>query len=282
LFATSASESKVRALAGWIEVLFLCKGRFDKRTTEIRLRTKPPDVSRYRTGNVLPTKHTGRQEISEEDAERTWRPFSRSPKKCVRQCSREQHIKKTIVHNFLHKRLRFRAYKLHLLQQIKEEDKCYALICYLCSGSVSRGYRLSERSCFHGPMVWLTGTIAAYGNWESQRTYPACQWLCENQCLMWLAPLQNFRNFLFFSLRPLLMLPPTLACLRSTPFCRWRKKMTIFNMTVFLPITATSFVTHWKRGSLVSGLDGKARSLGRRGPPIWRLSISSCGVMSRA
>jgi hypothetical protein len=87
---------------------------------------------------------------------------------------------------------------------------------------------------------------------------------------------------LFFSLRPLLMLPHTLTFLRTVPSHSWmRMELQFFNITVLLVIMVTSFMTHSTWGFLVVGLYGEVQSLGLQGHLIWLLLIPFFGVMWR-
>jgi hypothetical protein len=74
------------------------------------------------------------------------------------------------------------------------------------------------------------------------------------------------------------MLPSILTCLRSVPE---EDGVEVFNMMVLLPFMTTYVMIH-SRGSLVSGLAGEARSIGRHGHLICHPLICSCGVQSRA
>lgn len=120
-------------------------------------------------------------------------PFHEVPQKSVRQRSRELRITKTTFHNVLHKRLHLHAYQLQLLQQITGRRQSATLwFFYLCSGSASKVYGLFERSYLlersYLPHQWRGKQIQHVVNLISHRNYPACQWVCKNQCLVWLAP----------------------------------------------------------------------------------------------
>ena len=58
----------------------------------------------------------------EETVDRVHESFSRSPRKSIRQASRELRVPHSTVHNIVHKRLCLRAYKLQLLHHIKPDD----------------------------------------------------------------------------------------------------------------------------------------------------------------
>ena len=65
--------------------------------------------------------HAGKhpqQHVTEETMDRVRESFSRSPRKSIRQASRELGVPRSTVHNIAHKRLRLRAYKLQLLHHI--------------------------------------------------------------------------------------------------------------------------------------------------------------------
>jgi hypothetical protein len=70
--------------------------------------------------------HTGKhpkQHVTEETVDRVHESFSRSPRKSIRQASRELGVPRLTVHNIVHKHLRLRAYKLQHLHHIKPDDQ---------------------------------------------------------------------------------------------------------------------------------------------------------------
>jgi hypothetical protein len=71
--------------------------------------------------------HAGKhpkQHVMEETVDRVRESFSRSPRKSIRQASRELGVPRSTVHDIIHERLRLRAYKLQLLHHIKPDDHC--------------------------------------------------------------------------------------------------------------------------------------------------------------
>jgi transposase len=81
------------------------------------------DKTLRETGNLI--SHAGKhpkQHVTEETVDSARESFSRSPRKSIRQASRELGVPRSTVHNIVHKRLRSRAYKLQLLRHIKPDD----------------------------------------------------------------------------------------------------------------------------------------------------------------
>lgn len=74
------------------------------------------------TGCLCKNKSTGRPR-SEETVDRVRQSFVRSPQKSVRKASRELALPKSTVWDVLNKRLKFKAYKLTLVQALTENDK---------------------------------------------------------------------------------------------------------------------------------------------------------------
>lgn len=91
----------------------------------------PPDknsIKRWHTqlmetGCLCKGKSTGRPSHSEETVDRVRQSFLRSPMKSVRKASRELALPRSTVWDVLHKRLKFKAYKLTLVQALTENDK---------------------------------------------------------------------------------------------------------------------------------------------------------------
>jgi len=74
-------------------------------------------------GNLI--SHAGKhpkQHVTEQTVDRVRKSFSRSPRKSIRQASRELGVPHSTVHNIVHKRLQLHAYKLQLLLHIKPDD----------------------------------------------------------------------------------------------------------------------------------------------------------------
>ena len=74
------------------------------------------------TGTVEKQKSTGRPRTS-EDVERIRQSCIRSPKKSIPRRSVTLGIPKSTIHNILHKRLRFHAYKIQLKQEFKPDER---------------------------------------------------------------------------------------------------------------------------------------------------------------
>jgi len=60
--------------------------------------------------------------VTEETVDRVRESFSRSPRKSIRQASREIGVPRSTLHDIVHKHLCLRAYKLQLLHHIKSDD----------------------------------------------------------------------------------------------------------------------------------------------------------------
>ncbi|PSN38692.1 hypothetical protein C0J52_17283 [Blattella germanica] len=67
--------------------------------------------------------HSGRPSVSVEVVKRVRETFLRSPKKSTRRASRELQIPTSTVKKILRTRLRFRPYKLQLVQKLQPQDK---------------------------------------------------------------------------------------------------------------------------------------------------------------
>jgi hypothetical protein len=62
--------------------------------------------------------------VTDETVGRVRESFSRSPRKSIRQASRELGVPRLTDHDIVHKRLHLRAYKIQLLHHIKPEYHC--------------------------------------------------------------------------------------------------------------------------------------------------------------
>lgn len=103
-------------------------------TVQRKYRTKygkpPPPVNSIKrwlktfmeTGSVEKRKSSGRPRTSNETVAAIQDVFDRSPSTSVRRASRELHIPRSTLHDVLHKRLRLRAYKIQMAQQLKTCD----------------------------------------------------------------------------------------------------------------------------------------------------------------
>lgn len=74
------------------------------------------------TGSVLDRHRSGRRSTSESDVDRIHQSFARSPRKSVRTASMELRIPRSTVHDVLHKKLRLRAYKVQITQELQVND----------------------------------------------------------------------------------------------------------------------------------------------------------------
>lgn len=75
------------------------------------------------TGCLCKGKSSGRPRVSNEDVERIRQSFTRSPQKSTRRAGRELNIPSTSVWRVLRRRLRFKPYRIQLLQALHEGDK---------------------------------------------------------------------------------------------------------------------------------------------------------------
>jgi hypothetical protein len=75
------------------------------------------------TGSVLRRKGSGNRALVPDRFEAILQAFQRSPRKSIRSASLELRIPRSTVHDVLHKRLRLRAYKIQLVQKLRENDK---------------------------------------------------------------------------------------------------------------------------------------------------------------
>lgn len=90
----------------------------------------PPDVKSIKawyekfknTGSVADLPRSGRPRTSADRVEAVRQSFLRSPKKSVRMASRELQMPKSSLHDILHKRLMFRAYKVQIVQALLPND----------------------------------------------------------------------------------------------------------------------------------------------------------------
>jgi hypothetical protein len=76
-----------------------------------------------RNGCICKKKSTGRPSVSNEVVEQVRESFTRSPQKSTVKCSRELGIPQPTVWKILRKRIKFKPYKLQLLQALKQNDK---------------------------------------------------------------------------------------------------------------------------------------------------------------
>ena len=92
---------------------------------------KPPARSTIRawhekfmeTGSMLQRKGASRPQISEEEIESVQVAYTRSSRKSIRRASTQLQIPRSTILKVLHRNLRLYAYKEHLLQALKPEDK---------------------------------------------------------------------------------------------------------------------------------------------------------------
>ena len=75
-----------------------------------------------KTGSVLQRKGAGRPQISEE-TESVRVAHTRKPRKSIRGASTQLQIRRSTIHKVFHRNLQLYAYKVHLLQTLKPEDK---------------------------------------------------------------------------------------------------------------------------------------------------------------
>ena len=73
--------------------------------------------------SVQQRKEAGRSQISEEETESVRVVYTRSPRKSIRQAFTQLQIPRSTIHKVLRRKLRLYAYKVHLLQALKPEDK---------------------------------------------------------------------------------------------------------------------------------------------------------------
>jgi len=74
-------------------------------------------------GCLCTPKSPGRPSTSAEMVEQVHEAFQRIPQKSARRASLESHIPQTTVWRILRKRLRFKPYKLQLVQALRKGDK---------------------------------------------------------------------------------------------------------------------------------------------------------------
>lgn len=108
------------------------------------------------TGSVLHQKGAGRPRTSEENVERVREAFHQSPKKSVRTASRQLQMPRSTVHKVLRKVLKFKAYKVQLLHEIKANDKpkrmefaVYMLDRIVNEGAFLKNILFSDEATFH-------------------------------------------------------------------------------------------------------------------------------------
>jgi hypothetical protein len=95
----------------------------------------PPDknsIKRWHTqlmetGCLCKGKSTGRPSHSEETVDRVRQSFLRSAMTSVRKASRELALPRSTFWDVLYKRLKFKAYKLTLVQALTENDKQFRI-----------------------------------------------------------------------------------------------------------------------------------------------------------
>jgi hypothetical protein len=73
-------------------------------------------------GSVLRRKGSGNQAVVPDSVEAIQEAFQHSPRKPICRASHELRIPRSTVHDVVHKRLRLRACKIQLLQNLKEND----------------------------------------------------------------------------------------------------------------------------------------------------------------
>jgi hypothetical protein len=75
------------------------------------------------TGSVLRKKGSGNRALAPDSFEAILQDFQRSSRKSIRSANLELRIPRSTVHDVEHKRLRLRAYKIQLVQKLRENDK---------------------------------------------------------------------------------------------------------------------------------------------------------------
>uniref|UniRef100_A0A1B6F3H6 Uncharacterized protein n=1 Tax=Cuerna arida TaxID=1464854 RepID=A0A1B6F3H6_9HEMI len=108
-----------------------------------------------RNGCICKKKSTGRPSVSNEVVEQVRESFMRSPQKSTVKCSRELGVPQPTVWKILRKRLKFKPYKLQLLQALKENDKVKRLnFCESMQGLMKdedfvKHFVFSDEATFH-------------------------------------------------------------------------------------------------------------------------------------
>ena len=74
------------------------------------------------TGSILDRKRSGRPSIDVETVDALRVAFHRCPRKSIRVASNEVSNPRSTIHKVLHKRLRLHAYKLQIVQALKQDD----------------------------------------------------------------------------------------------------------------------------------------------------------------
>lgn len=159
---------------------------------------KAPTTKQIRTwhqkfqekGCLCIPKSPGRPSTSAETVEQVREAFLRSPRKSVRRASVETHIPQTTVWRILRKRLRFKPYKLQLVQALREGDKrkrkefCVEMLDKLEEDDFDDRLVFSDEATFHtsGKVnkhnVRIWGEENPHGTVEHERDSPKVNVFC--------------------------------------------------------------------------------------------------------
>ena len=120
------------------------------------------------TETVFDTRRSGRPRTSEENIERVWQAFQRSPMKSIRIAARQLELPCSTVHKVLHKNLRLYAYEVqmkalqpndmprrkefavNMLQQISENEAFLKRVCF----SNEATFHVSGKLNKHNVRIW--------------------------------------------------------------------------------------------------------------------------------
>jgi hypothetical protein len=127
------------------------------------------------TGSVLRRKGSSNRAVAPDRVEAIQEAFQCSLRKSIRRASHDLHIPWFTVHDVVHKILRLRAYKIQLVQKLRENDKpvCHTFALEMSSwldgdNEFMKHIFFSDEATFH-----MSGTVNRHNCriWWSENTH---------------------------------------------------------------------------------------------------------------
>lgn len=140
-----------------------------QRSFRRKFKVKPPSANNIRRwfkqfkdqGCLCKGKSPGRPPISQNEVQKIHVAYSRNPRKSTNQGSRELQIPQPTIWRVLRKRLKFKPYKIRLVQALSDEDKrCRAEFCEWMLEKMDEDDNFISRLFFSDEATFhLSGTV---------------------------------------------------------------------------------------------------------------------------
>ncbi|PSN41049.1 hypothetical protein C0J52_24031 [Blattella germanica] len=141
----------------------------------------------------------GRRRTSDENVEAIREAFTRSPRKSVKQASRQLHLRRSAIHDVLHKRLKLTAHKIQLVQKLQLNDKAWRF-----NYAVDILSRVDEDNKYLNNVIFsdeATFHVSGYVNrhncriWGSENSHVFLEHERNSKCLLLINQLRSDRTF---------------------------------------------------------------------------------------